>query len=100
MKVAAEQANAPEYAPLSRAAGLPQHPRPTSKLAQLIALLSQEGGITIGDISKSMGWLPHTTRATLTGLRKRGIRIVRETPNGGSNSIYRIEKINELTQAA
>ena len=100
MTEAAKQAHASEYAQSSRAVGLPQHPRPTSKLAQLIALLSQEGGITIGDISKSMGWLPHTTRATLTGLRKRGIRIVRETPDGGSNSIYRIEKINELTKAA
>ena len=32
--------------------------------------------------------------------RKRGISIVRETPDGSRNSIYRIEKINELTQAA
>jgi hypothetical protein len=99
MKVAAEQANAPEYAPLSRAAGLPQHPRPASKLAQLIALLSHESGITIEDISKSLGWLPHTTRATLTGLRRRGISIIRNTPDGGRNSIYRIEKISELTQS-
>jgi hypothetical protein len=100
MKVAAEQANAPEHAPSSRAAGLPQHPRPTSKLAKLIALLSHECGITIEDISKSMGWLPHTTRATLTGLRKRGISIIRETPDGVRNSIYRVENVIELTQAA
>jgi len=100
MKFAAEQANAPERAPSSRAVGLLQHPRPTSKLAHLVALLSHEGGITIEDISKSMGWLPHTTRATLTGLRKRGISIIRETPDGGRNSIYRIEKISELSQAA
>ena len=100
MKIAAEKANAPEQGPSPRAAGLPEHPRPTSKLAQLIRLLSHEGGITIEDISKSMGWLPHTTRATLTGLRKRGISIIRQTPDGGRNSIYRIEKINELTKAA
>lgn len=100
MKVATEQANVPEHTESCRATGLCQHPRPSSKLAQLIALLSQGGGITIEDISKSMGWLPHTTRATLTGLRKRGISIIRETPDGGRNSIYRIEKINELTQAA
>lgn len=88
MKIAAEQANAPEHAPSSKAAGLLQHPRPTSKLAQLIALLSQGGGITIEDISKSMGWLPHTTRATLTGLRKRGISIIRETlMEAGTRSI-------------
>ena len=100
MKVAAEKANSPEQGPSPRAAGLPEHPRPTSKLAQLIRLLSHEGGITIEDISKSMGWLPHTTRATLTGLRKRGMSIVRETPDGSRNSIYRIENVIELTQAA
>ena len=100
MKVATEQANIPEHASSCRAAGLPEHPRPTSKLAQLIRLLSHEAGITIEDISKSMGWLPHTTRATLTGLRKRGISIIRQTPDGSGNSIYRIEKINELAKAA
>jgi len=100
MKIAAEKANAPEDAPSSRGAGLPQHPRPTSKLAQLITLLSKESGITIEDISKSMGWLPHTTRATLTGLRKRGISIVRETPDGSRNSIYRVENVIELTETA
>jgi hypothetical protein len=35
------------------------------------------------------GWLPHTTRAALTGLRKRGFAIER-TREEGSNSIYRI----------
>ena len=98
MKVAKEGANTSEQTSSSRAASF-HHPRPTSKLAQLIMLLSQEDGITIEDISKSMGWLPHTTRATLTGLRKRGISIVRETPDGGRNSIYRVEKLSALTQA-
>ena len=100
IKVAAEQANAPGHAPPSRTAGLFQHPRPTSKLARLISLLSHEGGITIEDMCKTMGWLPHTTRATLTGLRKRGISIVRETPDWVRSSIYRIEKIGEPAQAA
>lgn len=99
MTEAAKPAHASEHAQSSRSAGLPQHPRPTSKLAQLVTLLSQESGITIEDISKSMGWLPHTTRATLTGLRKRGISIIRNTPDEGRNSIYRIGKLSELTQS-
>ena len=35
------------------------------------------------------GWLPHTTRAALTGLRKRGYRIERQRSDEGK-SIYRI----------
>jgi hypothetical protein len=38
---------------------------------------------------EATGWLPHTTRAALTGLRKLGYAVVRERVHGG-NSIYRI----------
>ncbi len=34
------------------------------------------------------GWLPHTTRAALTGLRKRGYAVNREVADGGS--VYRV----------
>ncbi|MBV9633580.1 MAG: DUF3489 domain-containing protein [Methylobacteriaceae bacterium] len=37
------------------------------------------------------GWLPHTTRAALTSLRRRGYTIVRDrTPDVGAGSVYRI----------
>jgi hypothetical protein len=35
------------------------------------------------------GWLPHTTRAALTGLRRRGYTIERERSEKGG-SVYRI----------
>jgi hypothetical protein len=35
------------------------------------------------------GWLPHTTRAALTGLRKRGYAIERERSEKGG-SLYQI----------
>jgi hypothetical protein len=35
------------------------------------------------------GWLPHTTRAALTGLRKSGFEIERRQEDG-QGSIYRI----------
>jgi hypothetical protein len=38
---------------------------------------------------EATGWLPHTTRAALTGLRQRGYAIVRVRIDGG-DSIYRI----------
>jgi Protein of unknown function (DUF3489) len=36
------------------------------------------------------GWLPHTTRAALTGLRKRGYEIARIRPDHGEQSVYRV----------
>jgi len=47
-------------------------PRDGSKLAQVIELLRRADGATIIDLTQATGWLPHTTRAALTGLRKRG----------------------------
>ena len=51
-------------------------PREGSKLAAVVGLLRREGGATI-DLAAAMGWLPHTTRAALRGLRKRGFGIDR-----------------------
>jgi hypothetical protein len=63
-------------------------------------MLSKEYGISIDDISKAMGWLQHTTRATLTGLRKRDSQIVRLTREGERGSFYRIEPSPETKLAA
>ena len=63
-------------------------PRAGSKLARVIDLLRSDGA-TILQLIEATGWLPHTTRATLTGLRKRGYAIARERIDGG-DSVYRI----------
>jgi hypothetical protein len=64
-------------------------PRGGSKLARVIDLLQQPDGATIVALRDATGWLPHTTRAALTGLRKRGYAVARERIDGGE-SIYRI----------
>lgn len=64
-------------------------PRAGSKLALVIGMLGDAGGATIDAIVAATGWLPHTTRAALTGLRKRGYRIERECPEEGK-ALYRI----------
>jgi hypothetical protein len=64
-------------------------PRASSKLARVINLLQQSNGATILHLREATGWLPHTTRAALTGLRRRGYAVVRERVDGG-DSIYRI----------
>jgi hypothetical protein len=64
-------------------------PRDGSKLALVIELLRRADGATIVDLTQATGWLPHTTRAALTGLRKRGYAVIRERIGVG-DSAYRI----------
>lgn len=65
-------------------------PRPGSKQALVIGMLAQDGGATLEAIVTATGWLPHTARAVLTGLRKRGFAIERQRPQGADVSVYRI----------
>ena len=67
----------------------PLTPRAGSKLARVIGLLQRPDGATIPNLTEATGWLPHTMRAALTGLRKRGYAVVRERVDA-RDSIYRI----------
>ena len=64
-------------------------PRDGSKLALVVEHLRRADGATIIDLTQATGWLPHTTRAALTGLRKRGYAVIRGRIGTG-DSIYRI----------
>ena len=64
-------------------------PRDGSKQALVISMLSKKGGATIDALIEATGWLPHTTRAALTGLRKRGFEIER-LRDDDAPSVYRI----------
>ena len=59
-------------------------PRPTSKIAAVIGLLSRSEGATLAELIAATGWLPHTTRAALTGLRKRGYVLTLDRTDRGS----------------
>lgn len=52
-------------------------------------MLQRKRGATIAELMETTGWLSHTTRAVLTGLRKRGYVIEREAVKG-KPTIYRI----------
>ncbi|MBA4307318.1 MAG: hypothetical protein C0429_11330 [Sphingopyxis sp.] len=43
-----------------------------TKHQQIVDLLSREGGATLEAMSTKVGWLPHSTRAFMTGLKKKG----------------------------
>ena len=64
-------------------------PRAGSKQANLVNMLSRKSGVTITKASKILGWQTHTTRATLTVLKKRGYVIERKDRNG-KDSVYYI----------
>ena len=63
-------------------------PATGSKSAAVVALLERENGATLAELITSTGWLPHTTRAALTGLRKKGHVI--ERSKRGDETCYRI----------
>ncbi|MGK2911818.1 MAG: DUF3489 domain-containing protein [Sphingobium sp.] len=50
---------------------------PRTKTAAVIELMRRDTGATLVELTAATGWLPHTTRAALTGLRKKGHAIVR-----------------------
>lgn len=52
-------------------------PRKT-KIGMVIALLQRDEGATLDEMVKATGWLTHTTRAALTGLKKKGHSIERD----------------------
>jgi hypothetical protein len=47
-------------------------PTAPSKISVVLGLLRREQGATLAELVEATGWLPHTTRAALTGLRKKG----------------------------
>lgn len=52
-------------------AALQPQPIPT-KQQQVINLLTRDGGATLEAMSTAAGWQPHSTRAFMKGLKKKG----------------------------
>jgi len=76
-------APSPTPAPLSPA------PRQGTKIAGVIALLQRDQGAKLDELIAATGWLPHTARAALTGLRHRGYDVRLERGEKGQASVYR-----------
>ncbi len=66
-------------------------PRAGSKLAMVVALLRRPEGASIEALMAATGWLPHTTRAALTSLRKRGMMVLRDKVSDGSSRYCIVE---------
>ena len=62
-----------------------------TKAASVQKLLSRPKGATLAEVMEATGWLPHSARAFMTGLRKKGYALVRECRTSGETS-WRIER--------
>ncbi|RZA23252.1 MAG: DUF3489 domain-containing protein [Proteobacteria bacterium] len=61
---------------------------PPNKTNLVLELMRREEGATLEELTSATNWQPHSTRAALTGLRKKGHNIVRD--KRGDVSCYRI----------
>lgn len=57
-------------------------PKCETKIHKVIAMLKRNNGATLAQIVEVTGWQPHTTRAALTGLKKRGHVLTKEKRDG------------------
>jgi DNA-binding IclR family transcriptional regulator len=62
-----------------------------TKADRVTKILARARGATLSDIVTETGWQPHSARAFLSGLRKRGTVLVKEERKTGETS-YRIVK--------
>lgn len=62
---------------------------PQSNSSIVLELLARPDGATIDQLVEATGWLPHTTRAALTGLKKKGHALTSEKVENKPR-IYRV----------
>jgi len=62
-----------------------------TKADRVTKILARARGATLSDIVTETDWQPHSARAFLSGLRKRGTVLVKEERRTGETS-YRIDK--------
>lgn len=62
--------------------------RPKGKLGQLLTMIEEEQGATLEELGVALNWQPHTARAAISRLRKRGVGIALTAE--GDRTAYRI----------
>lgn len=67
---------------VNETAALPAAVKRVSKQDLILDLMRAEGGVSLPAIIAATGWLPHTARAALTGLRKKGHAIEKSKVDG------------------
>ncbi len=79
----------PTRRPSNKPSKVPAHAKlPLTKRDRLRARLEQVGGASMTQLAQEFGWQPHTVRAAISGLRRAGLEVQRET--GDASSVYSI----------
>jgi hypothetical protein len=61
---------------------------------RILGMLSTDKGATLEELTDATGWLPHTARAALTGLRKRGYDVHLVRGGRETAAVYRTTTLN------
>lgn len=62
---------------------------PVTKAAKLLTLLQTGTGASLEDMTEATGWQPHTVRAAMTGLKKKGDAIEKHVE--GNTTIWSVK---------
>jgi hypothetical protein len=72
------------------AAAKPKGTREGSKISRVIEMLKREGGVTLTELMKEMGWQQHTTRALMSAggslAKKHGLTVVSTKAENGERT--------------
>jgi predicted ArsR family transcriptional regulator len=74
--------------------------KPQTKTAKVIALLERGKGANIDEICKATKWKPHSVRAFLTGLRKKGLVLTREQRSDDGTAYHITDQFTEADEAS
>ena len=79
----------------------PSQPKkaPATKSAAVCKLLARPRGATVVELMTATGWQDHSVRAFFTGLRKKGLSLVREERTSGELA-YRVVQEATVEEAA
>jgi hypothetical protein len=75
-------------------------PREGTKMAAIVGLLERDHGATLPELIRATDWLPHTVRAALTGLRKRGFVVTLDRTSKERGSAYAIARDQIVSEIA
>lgn len=69
----------------------PARPRKPGKLGTIAQMLTAPSGASLEQLTTTTGWLPHSVRAGMTGLRKQGHIIERSSVEGITRFAIRVQ---------
>ena len=90
--------NEPAAIAVGTSADFPGAIKSPAKISIVLDLLQRVEGSTLDEIISATGWLPHSARAALTGVRKKG-HVITSKKNEFGPRIYYIKRVSNEVSA-